>query len=188
MVAEEVRNLAQRSAEAAKNTSILIESSQTASDRGTVVAEEVSENLQRIEDSVRNVSALVIEISAAAKEQQIGIEDIGHTMHEMDKSVQDNASSSEESASASEELSSQAQEMKQMVCELRHLINKENVRFEGVSDNYYNNFKTPHLSDNRFKNDRFGTIPDLLKGDKKPAEHLSSELIPFDEDDAFAEF
>lgn len=187
VVAEEVRNLAQRSAEAAKNTSVLIESSQSASDRGTIVAAEVSENLQRIEESVRNVSSLVIEISAAAKEQQIGIEDIGHTMHEMDKAVQDNASSSEESASASEELSSQADEMKQMVTELRNLCHK--YRKESAKYNSESLDSSFGMNRNSFKeNHSFTSTGVEQTTGKQKKQYDASNLIPFDEDEAFAEF
>ena len=122
VVAEEVRSLAQRSAEAARNTAQLIESSQATSDRGAAVAEEVSENLQKIEESVSSVGTIVNEISAAANEQQTGIEEMSTVMHEMDKVVQGNASNSEQSASAAQELSSQATELKHIVSSLRGLV------------------------------------------------------------------
>ena len=122
VVAEEVRSLAQRSAEAARNTSALIESSQATSDRGANVAAEVSENLQKIEESVSNVGLLVDEIAAAANEQQTGIEEMSTVMHEMDKGVQGNASNSEQSASAAQELSSQAAELNLIVSSLRGLV------------------------------------------------------------------
>lgn len=122
VVAEEVRSLAQRSAEAARNTSALIESSQATSDRGTDVAAEVSENLQKIEESVSSVGTLVNEIAAAANEQRTGIEEMSTVMHEMDKVVQGNASNSEESASAAQELASQATELNHIVDSLRGLV------------------------------------------------------------------
>lgn len=122
VVAEEVRTLAQRSADAARNTSELIESSQATSDRGANVAAEVSENLQKIEESVSSVGALVNEIAAAANEQRTGIEEMSTVMHEMDKVVQGNASNSEESASAAQELSSQATELNNIVSSLRGLV------------------------------------------------------------------
>ena len=122
VVAEEVRSLAQRSAEAARNTSALIESSQATSDHGAAVAAEVSENLQKIEESVSSVGCLVNEIAAAANEQSTGIEEMSTVMHEMDKVVQGNASNSEQSASAAEELSSQATELNHIVNSLRGLV------------------------------------------------------------------
>jgi methyl-accepting chemotaxis protein len=122
VVAEEVRSLAQRSAEAARNTSALIESSQATSDRGAAVAAEVSENLKKIEESVSSVGNLVNEIAAAANEQSTGIEEMSTVMHEMDKVVQGNASNSEESASAAQELSSQATELNHIVNSLRSLV------------------------------------------------------------------
>jgi len=122
VVAEEVRSLAQRSAEAARNTSALIESSQATSERGAAVAAEVSENLRKIEESVSSVGGLVNEIAAAANEQSTGIEEMSTVMHEMDKVVQGNASNSEQSASAAQELSSQATELNHIVNSLRGLV------------------------------------------------------------------
>ena len=122
VVAEEVRNLAQRSAEAARNTSELIEKSQHSSENGVQVAEEVSGNLNSIKDSAGKVGTLVEEIAAAAKEQSQGIDQINAAVAEMDKSVQQNASTSEESASAAEELSSQAEELNSMVEELAAIV------------------------------------------------------------------
>ena len=127
VVAEEVRKLAQRSAEAASNTSELIEKSQTSSDRGSAVATEVSENLSKIEESILNVSGLVSEITAASKEQAVGIQEMNTAMSEMDEVVQGNASSSEESASAAEELSAQANDLKKVVGELVELVGGENA-------------------------------------------------------------
>lgn len=128
VVAEEVRSLAQRSAEAARNTSELIESSQATSDRGANVAAEVSDNLRKIEESVSSVGTLVDEISAAANEQRTGIEEMSTVMHGMDKVVQGNASNSEESASAAEELSSQAEELNNIVNSLRALVGGNTVK------------------------------------------------------------
>lgn len=122
VVAEEVRSLAQRSAEAARNTSELIENSQATSDRGANVAAEVSENLRKIEESVSSVGTIINEIAAAANEQRTGIEEMSTVMHEMDKVVQGNASNSEESASAAQELSSQATELNHIVNSLRGLV------------------------------------------------------------------
>ncbi len=122
VVAEEVRNLAQRSSEAARNTSELIERSQTSSQNGAQVVEEVSNNLSSIKDSAGKVNTLVGEISAAAKEQSQGIEQINTAVSEMDKSVQQNASNSEETASAAEEMSSQAEQLNEMVGQLNSLV------------------------------------------------------------------
>lgn len=122
VVAEEVRTLAQRSAEAARNTSELIERSQNSSNHGADVSQEVGQYLSMIEQNINRVSTLVDEISAASKEQAIGIDQLNSAMNEMDGVVQSNASNSEESASSAEELSAQAAEMATVVSGLRTLI------------------------------------------------------------------
>ncbi|MDG5766171.1 methyl-accepting chemotaxis protein [Balneolales bacterium ANBcel1] len=124
VVAEEVRSLAQRSAEAARTTSDLIQKSQSSTESGTKVATEVSENLDKIKNSISDVSTLVVEISAASKEQATGISELNMVMNEMDKVVQQNASSSEESASTAQELSSQAQELNHMITDLLVLVGR----------------------------------------------------------------
>ncbi len=115
VVAEEVRSLAQRSAEAAKNTSALIEESQQRADKGVNTSLEVAEALALIAESVNNVTRLAAEIAAASEEQAQGIEQVNASVAQMDRVTQSNAANAEESASASEELSAQARELNDMV-------------------------------------------------------------------------
>ena len=122
VVAEEVRNLARRAADAAKNTSELIETSQKNADTSVTMVENLTKTFVGIEESSGKVATLVSEIAAASKEQAQGIEQVNTGVAEMDKVVQQNAANAEESASASEELSSQAVELKQMVEELMALV------------------------------------------------------------------
>ncbi|MEO1023228.1 MAG: methyl-accepting chemotaxis protein [Bacteroidota bacterium] len=138
VVAEEVRHLAQRSAEAAKNTSSLIQSSQSSSEHGVLVAQEVSENLEQIERKITGISGIVIEISTASKEQSTGIEQLNSAMNQMDSQVQGNASASEESASIAEELSSQANGLMGIVREMNQFIDSSSHnRLPGaISANY----------------------------------------------------
>ena len=122
VVAEEVRNLARRAAEAAKNTAELIEASQKYADDSVTVAENLKKTFVGIQDTTGKVATLVSEIAAASKEQAQGIEQVNTGVAEMDKVVQQNAANAEESASASEELSSQAQELNAMVEELLAMV------------------------------------------------------------------
>ena len=115
VVAEEVRNLAMRSAEAAKNTAELIDGSQTNADNGVAVTTEVSEILKEIAVSSQKVKQLIGEVSAASDEQAQGINQVNAAITQMDQVTQSSAANAEESASASEELSSQAVELKNMV-------------------------------------------------------------------------
>ncbi len=122
VVAEEVRNLAQRSAEAAKNTADLIEESQQNADNGVTVSEEVAAILDRIADGIGKVSQLVSEVASASNEQTQGIDQINTAVAQMDQVTQSNAANSEEAASASEELSAQAAELNEMVRILAGII------------------------------------------------------------------
>lgn len=125
VVAEEVRKLAQRSAEAAGSTSELIQRSRQNTESGTTVASEVSEKLEHIKTSSGEVSVLVKEIAVAAKEQATGIRELNDVMAEMDKVVQRNAAGSEETASSAEELSAQAVELRQIIRKLEELAGIE---------------------------------------------------------------
>ena len=125
VVAEEVRSLAQRSAEAAQNTSNLIEESQENSNNGVAASEEVAKILAQIVESVEKVTGLVQEVSAASDEQTQGINQINISVAEMDKVTQSNAAGAEESAAASEELTGQANELFEMVGLLMSIIEGE---------------------------------------------------------------
>ncbi len=122
VVAEEVRNLAQRSAQAAKDTAEIIENNIELSERGVNISKGVEDALSKINIDAQKVSELLDEISAASQEQTQGIEQINKAISQMEQVVQSNASTAEESASASEELSAQAENMKEIVSALRHTI------------------------------------------------------------------
>lgn len=117
VVAEEVRNLAQRCAEAAKNTSSMIEESVHNAEDGVHISSEVAEVLKEIHQGSGKVNDIVAEIAAAVKEQAAGIDQVNTAVSQMDQVTQQNASNSEESASAAEELSGQAEQLKNMVVE-----------------------------------------------------------------------
>ncbi|MGM0454337.1 MAG: HAMP domain-containing methyl-accepting chemotaxis protein [Thermodesulfobacteriota bacterium] len=122
VVAEEVRKLAQRSAEAAQNTARLIEKSQENAVNGVGMADEVAGQLDAIKKHSEKVNTLIAEITAASKEQAEGIEQVNTAASQMDKVVQQNAADSEESASAAEELTAQAGEMEKMVAALEVVV------------------------------------------------------------------
>jgi len=122
VVAEEVRNLAMRSAEAAKETANLIEESQENANEGVSVTKEVGDVLNEIASGAANVANLSKEVASATDEQSQGIDQINSAVTQMDKITQSSAANAEESASSSEELSSQALELKEMVNEMTCLI------------------------------------------------------------------
>jgi methyl-accepting chemotaxis protein len=115
VVAVEVRNLAQRSAEAARDTAELIDGAQKNAESGVAVSEEVSTILKQIAESVESVSQVVAEVAAASKEQAQGIEQVTTAVSQMDQVTQSTASNAEESASAAEELSSMSVELNSLV-------------------------------------------------------------------------
>ena len=119
VVAEEVRNLAMRSADAAKNTANLIESTTKKVKGGSDLVEKTSEEFNKVAQSSGKVSVLVGEIDVASNEQSKGIEEINKAVAEMDKVTQQNAANAEESASASEEMSGQAEELKSMLASFK---------------------------------------------------------------------
>jgi len=115
VVAEEVRNLAMLSAEAARNTSEMIEESVKNADGGVHITEEVALSLNRIVDRTSKVGDLITEIAAVCNEQARGIQQVNSAMAHISKVTQQNAANSEESASASEELSTLAADLSGMV-------------------------------------------------------------------------
>lgn len=122
VVADEVRSLAQRSAQAAKETSAKIEGSLTRSAQGVEISAKVATALNEIVGRVRQVDELVAEVAGASREQTQGITQINTAVSQMDKVTQSNAASAEESAAAAEELNAQAETMKQSVAELLQLV------------------------------------------------------------------
>jgi len=115
VVADEVRSLAARSADAAKETTSMIENSISNVDNGTKIANETSDALAKMVQQVENVANLVNNIAIASNEQSAGIEQINSGIAQVSDVIQSNSAISEESASSSEQLSSQAELLKQQV-------------------------------------------------------------------------
>ena len=122
VVAEEVRNLAMRSADAAKNTSVLIEGTVKKIKDGSDLVAHTNEAFSEVAVSSSKVGELVGEIAAASQEQAQGIDQINKAVAEMDKVTQQTAANAEESASASEEMNAQAEQMKQVSVALVNII------------------------------------------------------------------
>ncbi len=122
VVAEEVRNLAQRSAQAAKDTTIKIQDSVTTSLNGVQISSRVGKALEEIVSKARQVDELVAQIASASAEQTQGITQVNTAVSEMDKVTQSNAASAEESSSAAEEMRAQAGTLRRAVGELLTLV------------------------------------------------------------------
>lgn len=108
VIGAEIRDLAMRSTEAAKDIRILIEESAAKVSEGINFVNSTSENLQKIIDHITKVSGLIAEIASASKQQTEGIDQTNKTVMEINKVVQQNAAFVEELASAGEKLSSEA--------------------------------------------------------------------------------
>jgi methyl-accepting chemotaxis protein len=108
VVASEVRNLAQRSAAAAKEIKQLIDDSVVQVDSGTALVQRAGTTMTQVVDSVRRVSDVVAEISAASHEQSTGIEEVNRAITQMDEVTQQNAALVEEAAAAAGSLQEQA--------------------------------------------------------------------------------
>ncbi|MCX7634756.1 MAG: methyl-accepting chemotaxis protein [Syntrophales bacterium] len=122
VVAEEVRNLAIRAAEAARNTSGLIEETVTKIKDGEEIVKRTHEDFEAVNRSSVKVAQLVAEISAASGEQAQGIEQMNKAIGEMDKVVQGTAANADELASATEEMSAQAATLVEIMTELTAVI------------------------------------------------------------------
>jgi methyl-accepting chemotaxis protein len=115
VVATEVRNLAQRSAAAAKEIKALIGDSVEKVEVGTKLVDQAGATMDEVVASVRRVTDIISEIAAASHEQTSGIEQINQAISQMDEVTQQNASLVEEAAAASEAMQGQAGNLAQLV-------------------------------------------------------------------------
>ncbi|OQX13192.1 MAG: hypothetical protein BWK80_43060 [Desulfobacteraceae bacterium IS3] len=145
VVAEEVRNLAMRSADAAKNTSAMIEDTIRKVGNGSGLVTKANDAFRQVTESAVRVGNLLGEIAATSKEQSQGIEQVSMAMGEMDKVAQQNAATSEE-------LSAQAEEMDSVVNELLSITGigrisrKHTVNYEELKEEYHK-VKTEELKE-----------------------------------------
>ncbi|MHA4869909.1 methyl-accepting chemotaxis protein [Duganella sp. PWIR1] len=109
VVASEVRNLAQRSASAAKEIKVLIDDSVGKIDTGTQLVDQAGDTMREIVQNVQRVSDIMREISSASLEQSAGIEQVNQAIAEMDNTTQQNAALVEEASAAAEAMLNQAQ-------------------------------------------------------------------------------
>jgi methyl-accepting chemotaxis protein len=125
-VADEVRSLAQRSAQAAKDTAALIEAALASSSEGSQKVEQVANGFGAITASVTEVKALVDEVSGASKQQALGIEQVTQAIRQMERVTQTTAATAEESAAACEQLNTQADVTMQLVGRLETMVGGAN--------------------------------------------------------------
>ncbi|MEM8873002.1 MAG: methyl-accepting chemotaxis protein [Planctomycetota bacterium] len=148
VVAEEVRSLALRSAEAARDTNMLIQQSVEGAQGGVKIGNDVAQILENIKASNDKVSGLINEIAAASNEQAQGIEQVNNSMSQMDKVTQASAANAEESAAAAEELASQSEQVRSVVDQLQEMVGRGAATSADVA--------VPRAADNR--DDDFATF------------------------------
>ena len=119
VVAGEVRNLAQRSAAAAREIKELITDSVEKVDSGSRLVDEAGATMQEVVDSIRRVAGIMSEITVASQEQKTGIEQIHQAISQMDQVTQQNAAMVEEAAGASGALSERAETLARLVSVFR---------------------------------------------------------------------
>jgi methyl-accepting chemotaxis protein len=124
VVADEVRSLAQRSAQAARDTTSLIESAIASSSEGSRKVAQAAESFAAITERVTEVKRLVDNVSVASGQQAHGIEQVLQTIRQMEKVTQTTAATAEESAAASEQLSAQAEVTMGLVRRLEAMVDQ----------------------------------------------------------------
>ena len=122
VVADEVRNLAGRSAQAARDTTQLIQTTIERVRNGSEIAGELDSSFKEIEEGSTTLGRLISEITAATNEQAQGVDQVNTAVAQMDKVTQSNAASAEEAASAAEQLSAQAGALGSMVDDLVSMV------------------------------------------------------------------
>jgi methyl-accepting chemotaxis protein len=119
VVATEVRALAQRSADAAKEIKTLISASGTQVEAGVRLVGETGKALTRIVDQVGRLSDLVTNIASSAQEQAVGLGQVNSAVNQMDQVTQQNATMVEEATAASHALAAEAEELARLVSQFR---------------------------------------------------------------------
>jgi methyl-accepting chemotaxis protein len=132
VVADEVRSLAQRAAQASRETADKIDDSINKSARGSELSERVADGLGQIAGKARRMNELVSEIASSSKEQSQALMQVSTAMSQMDKVTQANAGSAEETASASEEMKAQSETMLSNVNELMRMVGGKDTRTKSV--------------------------------------------------------
>jgi methyl-accepting chemotaxis protein len=182
VVAEEVRNLAQRSAQAAKDTTMIIEANIELSAKGVNIAEKVREALAEITTQARKVSELMGEISAASQEQTQGVDQVNKAMSQVETVTQQNAAHAEESASAAEELNAQADNMRKIVHELSMLVNGNAILKNQTDDSEHKDHSLTYQSGYVTSDKPRSNIALTDKADIKTKVISPEDVIPLEKD------
>jgi hypothetical protein len=134
VVADEVRSLAQRSAQAARDTTCLIEEAIGSSEEGVRSVEQITSSIGAIQEKVSEVRGLAQSVRDASQQQAAGFKQVSQAVVQLEKITQTAAATAEESAAASEELSAQAETARFEVQVLTEVVNGRRDRSQGEAD------------------------------------------------------
>jgi len=187
VVAEEVRNLAMRSAEAAKNTAQLIEDTAAKINEGRILAEDSNENFSAVTEKISQASNLVSEISVASNEQDTGLHQVNTAISDIDQITQRSAANAEETASAAAVLLTLAKDTTEHIGRLMITLTgsgKMAVK-AGISNTPATSPAAPATQSKRpkIKSIAAPTPQKVSKHEASP-----EDIIPMDMDDDFEDF
>lgn len=181
VVAEEVRRLALRTSDAAKETEAIIERSRQAATGGVNVASEVASALEDIDVKSQKVNELVAEITAASLEQSQGLEQINRAMSHVDSVTQKNAAGAEENASAAANMKSESDHLQHIVESLLDLVNGRGAEQTGFAYNSPAPKRKPNPSSYRQKPSSINSNSNAF-GSDLGSSSSAQNMLPMDDD------
>ncbi len=191
VVAEEVRNLAQRTAQAAKDTTTMIEANIELSANSVSVTEKVKEALGEITSQAKKVSELMDEIAGFSQEQSQGIEQVNKAIVQVETVTQQNASNAQESAATSQELSKQAKKLRENTQQLSKMLNDKTVEdvkpafLGGDSLNSNNNTLSTNMNAQVSQLESASYSRNKLLGEQRTKICTPEEVIPLNKNNKF---
>ncbi|MCK5241868.1 hypothetical protein KAR34_05390, partial [bacterium] len=193
VVAEEVRNLAKRSAEAAKHTEELIQKSAHKTDTSVEIANSVATVFEVISKGASQMKEHIEAIVLSSRDQAEGHEDIKQSISQMATTTQSNASVAEETASTAEELHSQVEMLREIIKSMTRIIGNYGKGPRRPADkavlkgktSLLNLFKPAEKTETESASEKEKDSPGSGNGGNKNKEE---EIIPFEDDEAVSKF
>ncbi|MCL1820937.1 MAG: methyl-accepting chemotaxis protein, partial [Oscillospiraceae bacterium] len=152
VVAEEVRSLAAKSADAARDTGGLIANSMEKAELGTRIAGETAASLAEIVSGINESSQIVSEIAQSSEEQSAGITQINHGIDQVAQVVQQNSATAEESAAASEEMSGQSSILEELIAQFK----LKGATGRGIGSGHKKQLAMPEMTSHQASGGEFG--------------------------------